>query len=110
VGPALVASGLRLPRGAARRGDAGRDRQLARAAQAQPLRQRHAALYRQGLAEFFLDDPHRYEAAYAVPSPELQQQLLPLLRDNARAAHWHQRRYNLLAYPWARATSRATNG
>ncbi|MBP8145301.1 DUF2145 domain-containing protein [Pseudorhodoferax sp.] len=63
----------------------------------------HAALYRQGLAEFFLDDPHRYEAAYAVPSPELQQQLLPLLRDNARAAHWHQRRYNLLAYPWATA-------
>jgi len=25
----------------------------------------HAALYRQGLGEFFLDNPHRYEAAFA---------------------------------------------
>jgi hypothetical protein len=60
-----------------------------------------AALYRQGLAEFFLDSPHRYEAAYAVLKPELQQRLLPVLQDNVRAAQWHERRYNLVAYPWA---------
>jgi len=60
-----------------------------------------AALYRQGLAEFFLDDPYRYEAAYSVLQPALQQQLLPLLQDNAALNRWHEPRYNLLAYPWA---------
>lgn len=60
-----------------------------------------AALYRQGLAEFFLDSPHRYEAAYAVLAPALQQQLLPLLQDNHAVARWHERRYNLVAYPWS---------
>lgn len=58
-------------------------------------------LYRQGLAEFFLDDLHRYEAAYAVPTPGLQAALLPLLRDNARAAALHQAAYSMVAYPWA---------
>ena len=47
-------------------------------------------LYRQGLAEFFLDDLYRYEAAYTVPTPALQAALLPLLRDSARAAALHQ--------------------
>lgn len=60
-----------------------------------------AALYRQGLGEFFLDRPHRYEAAFVVLAPALQAQLLPLLRDNARAARLHEPRYNMVAYPWA---------
>lgn len=60
-----------------------------------------AALFRQGLAEFFLDDPHRFEAAFAVPKAELHGQLLALLRDNAQARRLHQSRYNLLAYPWS---------
>lgn len=60
-------------------------------------------LYRQGLAEFFLDDLHRFEAAYAVPTPALQAALLPLLRDNARAATLHEARYSMVAYPWAQA-------
>lgn len=60
-----------------------------------------AALYRQGLAEFFLDSPHRYEAAYAALRPALQQALLPLLQDNARVSQWHERRYSLVAYPGA---------
>lgn len=47
-------------------------------------------LYRQGLAEFFLDDLYRYEAACTVPTPALQAALLPLLRDSARAAALHQ--------------------
>lgn len=60
-----------------------------------------ADLYRQGLAEFFLDDPHEYRTAYAVLAPELQRGLLPLLQDNARAARLHTPAYNMVAYPWA---------
>ena len=60
-----------------------------------------ASLYRQGLGEFFLDAPHRYEAAFVVLSPELQAKLLPLLKDNERAAQLNERRYSMLAYPWA---------
>ena len=60
-----------------------------------------AALYRQGLGEFFLDRPHRYEAAFVIPSVQAQQRLLPLLRDNAQVARLHTPRYNMVAYPWA---------
>jgi hypothetical protein len=58
-------------------------------------------LYRQGLAEFFLDDPFEYRAAYAVPTPEVQRQLLPILADNQRMQRLHQPEYSMLAYPWA---------
>ncbi|RZL30111.1 MAG: DUF2145 domain-containing protein [Rubrivivax sp.] len=57
-----------------------------------------AALYRQGLGEFFLDQPHRYDAAFVVLKPELQQALLPLLADNARAQRFDERRYSMVAY------------
>ncbi len=60
-----------------------------------------AALYRQGLGEFFLDQPHRYEAAFVALTPELQSHLLPLLRDNARIDDWHEPRYSMVAYAWA---------
>jgi len=60
-----------------------------------------AALYRQGLGEFFLDRPYRYEAAFVVLGADTQAQLLPLLRDNTRLAQWHTPAYNMLAYPWA---------
>jgi hypothetical protein len=62
-----------------------------------------ADLYRQGLAEFFLDDPHEYRAAYAVLSAQVQERLLPLLRDNARSATLHTAPYSMVAYPWAQA-------
>ncbi len=58
-------------------------------------------LYRQGLGEFFLDRPHRYEAAFVVLSPTAQAALTPLLRDNQRMAMWHTPNYNMVAYPWA---------
>lgn len=61
----------------------------------------HGALYRQGLGEFFLDDLFRYEAAIVVPTPEAQQRLLPVLRDNARLARLDEPAYSMLAYPWA---------
>jgi len=58
-------------------------------------------LYRQGLAEFFLDDPHEYRAGIAVLAPEVQARLWPLLRDKDRVAQLQQPRYSMLAYPWA---------
>ena len=60
----------------------------------------HAGLYRQGLGEFFLDRPFRYEAAFVVLKPDLQETLLPLLRDNARVAAMNERRYSLVSYAW----------
>ena len=60
-----------------------------------------AALYRQGLGEFFLDDLYQYEAALVVLAPEVQQRLLPTLRDNSRAAQLHTAAYSMVAYPWA---------
>jgi hypothetical protein len=60
-----------------------------------------AELYRQGLGEFFLDQPYRYEASYVALAPALQAALLPLLVDNEAAARLHERRYSLVAYPWS---------
>jgi len=62
-----------------------------------------SALYRQGLGEFFMDSPFRYEAALVPLTPHLQARLLPILQDNARAAQLNERRYNMLAYPWSTA-------
>jgi hypothetical protein len=62
----------------------------------------HAAVYRQGLGEFFLDDLYEYEAAVVVPAPEIQAKLLPVLRDNARLAQLNTPAYSMVAYPWAR--------
>ena len=60
-----------------------------------------AAVYRQGLGEFFLDDLYEYEAGVVVPSPEIQARLLPALRDNRRLARLHTPAYSMVAYPWA---------
>ena len=59
-----------------------------------------AAVYRQGLGEFFLDDLWRYEAAWVVPTPAVQNALLPLLQDSARLAPLHTPAYNMVAYAW----------
>lgn len=59
------------------------------------------ALYRQGLGEFFLDTPHRYEAAFAPLSASAQRALLPVLRDNFALATMNTPSYNMVAYPWS---------
>src|SRR6185436_19574038 len=41
-----------------------------------------AAIYRQGLGEFFLDDLFDYQAGVVVLAPTVQARLLPALRDN----------------------------
>lgn len=60
-----------------------------------------AAVFRQGLAEFFLDTPFRYEAAYVVPAPEVQAALLQVLTDDRRLVQWHTPAYSVVAYPWS---------
>ncbi len=60
-----------------------------------------SAIYRQGLGEFFMDDLWRYEAAWAIPTPEVQAKLMVMLQDPARATQMHHRAYNLVAYPWS---------
>ena len=59
-----------------------------------------SAIYRQGLGEFFLDDLWRYEAAWVVPSRDLQDKLLPLLQDNSRVTALHHKPYSIVSYAW----------
>ena len=59
-------------------------------------------LYRQGLGEFFLDDLWRYEAVYAVPTPEVQQRLLAVLQDTARTKTLQHPPYSMVSYAWGR--------
>ena len=61
----------------------------------------NAAVFRQGLAEFFLDTPFRYEAAYVVPDPEVQAALLRTVVDDQRLVQWHTSGYSVVAYPWS---------
>jgi hypothetical protein len=64
-----------------------------------------AAVYRQGLGDFFLDDLWRFEAAWVVPTPEVQQQLLALLLDGRmsvpRALALHHKPYSIVSYAWS---------
>jgi len=57
-------------------------------------------IYRQGLGEFFLDNPARYEAAIAIPTAAVQQQLLTLLQEGGRIKLVHQPRYSMVSYAW----------
>lgn len=60
-----------------------------------------AAVYRQGLGEFFLDDLFRFEAAWAVPTREVQDALHPVLLSNAKTAALHTPAYSMVSYAWA---------
>lgn len=59
-----------------------------------------AAVYRQGLGEFFLDDLWRFEAAWVAPNAEAQERLLALLLDEARVVSLHQAAYSIVSYVW----------
>lgn len=59
-----------------------------------------AAIYRQGLGEFFLDDLWRFEAAWVVLSPEAQTRMLAVLQDPYRATALHHRPYSMVSYAW----------
>jgi hypothetical protein len=60
-----------------------------------------ASLYRQGLGEFFMDDLFRYEAAWSVPTREVQDKLRASLLDNARTTALHTKPYSMVSYAWA---------
>jgi hypothetical protein len=60
-----------------------------------------ASVYRQGLAEFFLDDLQAYEAGVVMLNQETQTQVLDVLQDNQRLLQMHTPEYNMLAYPWS---------
>jgi hypothetical protein len=59
-----------------------------------------ADLYRQGLGEFFLDDLFRFEAAWIVPTKEVQDKLHALLMDEARTKALHIKPYSMVSYVW----------
>ncbi|MBK8072786.1 MAG: DUF2145 domain-containing protein [Ramlibacter sp.] len=61
-----------------------------------------AALYRQGLGEFFLDDLWRYEAAWVTPAADVQGKLKALLLDERRAFSLHHKPYSIVSYAWGR--------
>ena len=61
-----------------------------------------AHVYRQGLAEFFLDDPWRFESAWTVPAPAVQSQLLVLLEASAASlVRLHTPAYSIVSHAWA---------
>ena len=60
-----------------------------------------ASIYRQGLGEFFLDDPYRFETAWIVPTPEVQERLSALLQDDRRVVALHAKPYSIVSYAWA---------
>jgi hypothetical protein len=59
------------------------------------------SLYRQGLGEFFLDNPWRYQAVWSVPVPALQAPLHALLIDPTRSVQLNTRPYSMVSYAWA---------
>ena len=59
-----------------------------------------AAIYRQGLGQFFLSDPFRYEAGFAAPVRAYQKRLLPVMTDRQRALAMHRRAYSMVSYAW----------
>ncbi|MES2295966.1 MAG: DUF2145 domain-containing protein [Pseudomonadota bacterium] len=59
-----------------------------------------SALYNEGLANFFLDDMFAFDCLILVPSAPMQARLAAMLASRAPLA-LHQKRYNMLAYPFA---------
>jgi len=60
-----------------------------------------AAIYLQGVGDFFLDTPFEYVAGVVVPEPTLQERLWLALKDARGRAFLHTRAYSMVAYPWA---------
>jgi hypothetical protein len=60
-----------------------------------------ASLYLQGLGEFFMDNPYRYEAAWLPLSPSVEEAILRLLNNPSQRSAMHHKPYNMVSYPWA---------
>ena len=48
-----------------------------------------------------MDDLYDYQAAFVVPSADIQARLRLLLADNRRVQTLHTPAYSMVAYPWA---------
>ena len=60
-----------------------------------------AAIYKQGLGEFFLDDLWRFEAAYAIPGMAVQDRLMTALEGPTRnITRLHSPPYSVVSYAW----------
>lgn len=60
-----------------------------------------ASVYREGIGDFFLDTPYEYVAGILPLKLDVQQRLLPFLRNPGPVAGIHTRAYSMVAYPWA---------
>ncbi len=60
-----------------------------------------SAIWREGLANFFLDDLFSYESLLIVPSPEAQHKILARLSDRSQYLALFTPHYNMLAYPFS---------
>ena len=58
-----------------------------------------ANLYRQGLAEFFTDGLHEFEAAIVPMNAQTAAALLPVMLDRKQLSAMHERAYSMLAHP-----------
>jgi hypothetical protein len=61
-----------------------------------------SALWQEGLANFFLDDLHAYDALLVIPSPAMQDRLVSTLGNHTLIRNLHQPLYNMLAYPFSK--------
>lgn len=59
-----------------------------------------STLYNQGLANFFADNLFAWDALILIPSEDVQRRLVENLAAGSGTA-FHQRRYNMLAYPFS---------
>ena len=60
-----------------------------------------SAIWKEGLANFFLDDPFRYQSLIVIPSPEAQRKMAAKLADPAQYLALFTPHYNMLAYPFS---------
>jgi hypothetical protein len=58
-------------------------------------------LWVDGLANFFLDDPFTLDALILVPPQKVAAKLQDALADPALLRRFHQRKYNMVAYPFS---------
>lgn len=60
-----------------------------------------SSVFREGIGDFFMDSPYEYIAGVMTLRKDVQQRLLPFLREPYLAGRIHTRAYSMLAYPWA---------
>lgn len=59
-----------------------------------------AALFNEGLGNFFLDDMFAYDTEILIPSPAVQQRIVSFLKSG-QAKKLHSDRYNMVAFPFS---------